>query len=73
MSEDFFTENIGLEPEMNFKEKGNIKVVIKNGSPETIKEAEAIRQWIVKFCNTEKDVYPIYEGTGFGTRYIEGC
>lgn len=69
MSEDFFDENIGFEPEMDFEDKGNVKVVIRNGSPKTIAEIKAVRQWIVKFCNTEKDVYPIYSGTGFGTRF----
>ncbi|MCX4275809.1 MAG: DUF2634 domain-containing protein [Candidatus Gastranaerophilales bacterium] len=68
MSEDFFSENIGLEPKINFEDKNNIKVVIKNGSPEMTDKLEAIRQWIVKFCDTEKDAYPIYAGTGFGTR-----
>lgn len=69
MAEDFFSEEIGYEPQIDFSEKDNIKVVIKNGSPNMIKELEAIRQWIVKFCMTEKDAYAIYEGTGFGTRF----
>ncbi len=68
MSEDFFDENIGYEPEMNFEDKENVKVIIRNGSPKIVSEIEAIRQWIVKFCSTNKDTYPIYNGTGFGTR-----
>ena len=69
MEENFFSEEIGLEPQMDFSEKDNIKVVMKNGSPNMIQSIEAIRQWIVKFCMTEKDAYPVYEGTGFGTRF----
>ena len=65
MTTNFYDENIGYEPEIDFD---NLKVVIKNGSPKTIKTVEAVRQWIVKFSMTPKDVYPIYEGTGFGTR-----
>lgn len=56
---------INYEPEFNFDD---LKIVIKNGSPELVNEIKAVRQWIVKFCNTEKDAYPIYEYTGFGTR-----
>lgn len=67
--EDFFTEEIGLEPQIDFSNKGDVKLVIKNGSPNMISKIEAIRQWIIKFCNTEKDAYPIYDGTGYGTRF----
>ena len=62
---DFYNKNIGYEPEIDFD---GLKVIIKNGSPEMIKEIEAVRQWIVKFAMTPKDAYAIYEGTGFGTR-----
>ena len=67
--EDFYNEDIGFEPQVDFSKKDNIKVVIKNGSPKLIDNIEAIKQWIIKFCKTEKDAYPIYEGTGFGTRF----
>lgn len=66
---DFYSENIGYEPEVDFNDKSNIVLVMKNGSPNMITKLEAIRQWIIKFCITEKDAYPIYEGTGFGTRF----
>lgn len=69
MSEEFFDENIGFEPEINFEDKNNVKVIIRNGSPKMVNKIEAVRQWIVKFCNTEKDIYPIYAGTNFGTRF----
>ncbi len=65
---DFYSENIGYEPKVNFDDFNNVHVEIKNGSPELINEVEAIRQWIVKFVLTEKDAYEIYEGTGFGNR-----
>lgn len=67
MAEDFFSETIGYEPEMVYE--NDPKVVIKNGSPKMIDKILAIRQWITKFCMTEKDVYQIYRGTGFGTRF----
>lgn len=67
MAEDFFNETIGLEPEVDFE--NTPKVNIKNGSPQMIDKILAIRQWITKFCMTEKDVYPIYLGTEFGTRF----
>lgn len=69
MAEDFYNEDIGFEPQVDFSKKDNIRVVIKNGSPKLIDNIEAIKQWIIKFCKTEKDAYPIYEGTGFGTRF----
>lgn len=40
---------------------------INDGSPEQINNIEAIKQWIILFILTPKDIYPIYEGTGFGT------
>ena len=40
---------------------------IKDGSPQQINNIEAIKQWIILFILTPKDIYPIYEGTGFGT------
>lgn len=40
---------------------------ISDGSPEQINNIEAIKQWIILFILTPKDIYPIYEGTGFGT------
>lgn len=69
MAEDFFTEKIGLEPETDFE--NDMRIVIKNGSPNMIDEIKAIRQWITKFALTPKDVYPIYQGSGFGTRIKE--
>ena len=69
MTENFFEENIGYEPQIDFSDKNNIKLVVKNGSPDMIREIEAIKQWIIKFCITEQDTYPIYEGLGFGTRF----
>jgi len=71
MAEDFFTEDIGYEPLVNFDDRKNIKFVVKNGSPKLVNEIDAIRQWIVKFATTEQGAYPIYEGTGFGTRFKE--
>ena len=71
MAEDFYTEDIGFEPEINFDDMKNVRLQIKNGSPSMISEYSAIKQWIVKFCMTQKDSYPIYEGTGFGTRIKE--
>ncbi len=73
--EDFFSQEIGYEPQIDFSIKNDTKIVIKNGSPNMIKEIEAIRQWIIKFCMTEKDAYPIYQGTGFGVRFkkLFGC
>ncbi len=69
MAEDFFTENIGYDPLVNFDDKSNIKLVMRNGSPKLVNEIDAIKQWIVKFATTEQGAYPIYEGTGFGTRF----
>lgn len=69
MAEDFFTEDIGFEPSVNYDDKSNIKLNMKNGSPELINEIEAIKKWILKFAITEQGTYPIYEGTGFGTRF----
>ncbi len=43
MSEDFFDENMGYEPEIDFEDKENVKVVIRNGSPESINNIKAIR------------------------------
>ena len=40
---------------------------ISDGSPEQIDKVEAIKQWIILFILTPKDIYPIYDGTGFGT------
>ncbi len=68
MADGIVATDIGLEPLMNFDDKDNIRVVIKNGSPELVSGLEAIRQWIVKFCMTEKDTYSVYDGTGFGCR-----
>lgn len=65
---DFYTEDIGYEPKINFNDYNNIFIEIENGSPELIDEIDAIKQWILKFIFTEKDVYSIYEGTGFGNR-----
>ena len=65
MAVNFYTEEIGYEPKFDFDE---MNVVIKNGQPELINKVEAIRQWVVKFAMTQKEVYPIYEGTGYGTR-----
>ena len=65
MSKDFFSENIGYEPEVDFDKP---EVIIVNGNPKMINEIEAIRQWILKFSITPKDTYEIYEGTGFGNR-----
>ena len=68
--------NIGYEPEINFENIGiNINItpkygiILKNGSPNLIDKIKAVRQWITKFCITEKDVNEIYLGTGFGTRF----
>lgn len=69
MTEDFFTEDIGFEPKLNLDDKANISLSMKNSSPELINEIDAIKQWIVKFAVTEQDTYPIYDGTGFGTRF----
>lgn len=73
MTEDFFTEDIGYEPVLSFTNEEDeilpkVKLLLKNGSPDLINELDAIRQWIVKFALTEKDTYPIFEGTGFGCR-----
>ncbi len=68
MTENFFSTDIGFEPEIDF---ANAKVTIENGSPKLIEKLEAIRQWIIKFSITEKDRYEIYIGTGFGTRIKE--
>ena len=65
MSSNFYTENIGYEPEIDFDTP---KVTIVNGNPKLIDKHEAIRQWITKFAITPKDKYEIYEGTGFGNR-----
>lgn len=69
MTQNFSTEDIGFEPSVNFDDKSNIKLNMKNGSPELISEIEAIKKWILKFAITEQDTYPIYEETGFGTRF----
>ncbi len=68
MENNFYSENIGYEPQIDLSDNHNIKLVLKNGSPNMINELKAIEQWIVKFCSTEKDAYSIYEGLGFGTR-----
>ena len=65
MADNFFSEEIGYEPKIDFDTP---KIIIQNGSPEMIDELEAIKQWIFKFCITEKDTMSIYEGTGFGCR-----
>lgn len=64
--EDFFSTDIGSEPKIDFD---TTKIVVNDGSAKTIDKVEAVRQWIVKFCSTEQDAYPIYLGTGFGTRF----
>ena len=46
MTENFFSTDIGFEPEIDF---ANAKVTIENGSPKLIEKLEAIRQWIIKF------------------------
>ena len=68
MTTNFYSEDIGHEPSVNFDDYNNIHLEIKNGSPALINEIQAIRQWILKFVLTEKDAYSIYEGTGFGNR-----
>ena len=68
MSENFYSEDIGFEPLVNFDDFNDIHIEIKNGSPKLIKDVDAIRQWILKFIITGKDTYEIYEGTGFGNR-----
>lgn len=40
---------------------------LKDGSPIQINNIDAIKQWIILFILTPKDIYQIYEGTGFGT------
>ncbi len=65
MNVNFYNETIGYDPEINFEYPN---VVIKNGSPNLINKHEAIRQWILKFAITPKDVYEIYQGTGYGNR-----
>ncbi len=65
MSEDFYTTEIGYEPEIDFDIP---EVVLVNGNPNLINKYEAIRQWITKFAMTGVDTYEIYEGTGFGNR-----
>jgi hypothetical protein len=61
--------SIGYEPKLTI-EKGvyveNVNISIKDGSPIMIDELDAIKQWILKFVKTEKDVYSIYDGTEFG-------
>lgn len=44
-----------------------LSVSIKDGSPLTIEQLEAIKQWVVLFIITPKDLYSIYDGTNFGT------
>ncbi|MCD7779753.1 MAG: DUF2634 domain-containing protein [Candidatus Gastranaerophilales bacterium] len=65
MSEDFYTTEIGYEPEIDFNTP---EVVLVNGNPNLINKYEAIRQWITKFAMTGVDTYEIYEGTGYGNR-----
>lgn len=55
---------IGNTPLMDFKTKS---IILSNGSPKMIYSIEAIRQWMILFITTPKDVYKIYKGTGFGT------
>ncbi len=66
--------SIGYEPEINFEDTTiniipNCRFVLKNGSPNLINKIMAVRQWVTKFCITEKNVNEIYQGTGFGTRF----
>lgn len=51
-------------PNYNFKTKNT---VLKNGTPELIKEYRNIKNWLVKFLLTPIEKVKIYEGTGFGT------
>lgn len=42
-------------------------IEIKDGSPLTVEQIEAVKQWIILFVLTPKDIYSIYKGTKFGT------
>ena len=55
---------IAKTPNIDYSKKA---LVFINGSPKMISDIEAIRQWIVLFITTPKNVYKIYEGTNFGT------
>lgn len=68
MENKFYTETIKKDPAVDFTDKNKINLVMENGSFKLLETEEAIKQWIIKFCLTEKDAYPIYEGLGYGTR-----
>lgn len=57
---------LGITPSIDFE---NREIIIANGTAKMITDIEAIQQWIILFVLTPKDVYKIYEGTGFGTSY----
>lgn len=40
---------------------------VSSGAPVLLSGVEAIKQWIVLFVTTPRDVYDIYYGTDFGT------
>lgn len=51
-------------PKFDFYKK---TTVIKDGSPLTCDKIGAIKQWIILFILTPKNIYHVYNGTWFGT------
>jgi hypothetical protein len=55
---------IKLNPSIDFNKN---EWVLTDGNPKLVSDLEAIKQWIILFLITPKNVYKIYEGTAFGT------
>ena len=56
--------DLGLTPSFDYEKKS---IIFENGNPKQITDIDAIRQWITLFVITPRNVYEIYDGTGFGT------
>lgn len=65
-SEENLSRELGKTPSINFEKSS---IIIANGTPKLITDLEAIKQWIILYVITPRDVYPIYEGTDFGTNW----
>jgi len=64
---DTLSTELCYTPNYNFE---TFQTVLKNGSPELIKDYRNIKNWFVKFVFTPIDKLKIYEGTGFGTSIL---
>lgn len=57
---------LGVTPAFNYEKS---EIILANSTPKLVTDIEAIKQWIILFVTTPRDVYKIYEGTDFGTSY----